>query len=75
MRFYLPLLAAGLVLAVSGCALRATTDFGPGEEPHHQSVGAGAGPFPNLLGSDGHRGDIGEQGNPASNGSDPGGTR
>lgn len=56
------LLAGGLIVAVGGCALRATTDFGPGDEPHHQSVGAGAGPFPNLFRSDSQRGDTSEVG-------------
>ena len=49
------LLAGSLIFAVSGCALRATTDFGPGDEPHRQSVGAGGSPFPNLLHSDSQR--------------------
>ena len=51
------LFAAGsllLTLLTNGCALRATTDFGPGDEPHRQSVGSGVGPFPNLLNTDGH---------------------
>ena len=46
------LLALGCGLALTGCALHATTDFGPGDEPTHQSVGAGAGPFHDLLSSD-----------------------
>ncbi len=41
-----------LCLGATGCALRATTDFGPGDEPAHRSVGAGAGPFHDLLSSD-----------------------
>ena len=47
--------SAVLTLLTAGCALRATTDFGPGDEPHRQSVGSGVGPFHNLLNSDGHR--------------------
>ena len=42
------------ILLTTGCALRATTDFGPGDEPHRQSVTSGVGPFPNLLDSGGH---------------------
>ena len=41
-----------LTLLIAGCALRATTDFGPGDEPHRQSVGSGVGPFRNLFDSD-----------------------
>ena len=48
-----------LSLLTNGCALRATTDFGPGDEPHHQSVGSGVGPFPNLFNSDKHNDDDG----------------
>ena len=56
------LLAGSLIFAVGGCALRATTDFGPGDEPHRQSVGAGAGPFHDLFRSDNRRGDTDEVG-------------
>ena len=56
------LLSVGLSFAVGGCALRATTDFGPGDEPHRQSAGAGAGPFPSLFRSGSQRGDTGVMG-------------
>ena len=41
-----------LTLLTGGCALRATTDFGPGDEPHRRSAGAGVGPFPDVFNSD-----------------------
>ena len=56
MRFARLLLTAACLLGTNGCALRATTDFGPGDEPHHQFIGAGVGPFPNALSSDGRNG-------------------
>ena len=55
-----------LCWGVAGCALRATTDFGPGDDPSHQSVGAGVGPFHNLLNSD--RQGLGVGSEPASDG-------
>ncbi len=48
----LPAGCFALCLGATGCALRASTDFGPGDETAHQSVSAGAGPFHNLLGAD-----------------------
>ena len=42
-----------LCVGATGCALRASTDFGPGgDEPAHRSVSAGAGPFRDLFGTD-----------------------
>ena len=58
MRFlYSILAAAGLLLGSGGCALRATTDFGPQSPSTKQSVNGGldGAPGVSILGDNGSR--------------------
>ena len=51
-------LIAPLALLTGGCALSATTDFGPGDEPHRRSVFSGVGPFAKVFSSDHDNGEV-----------------